>query len=127
GNQNKIILTSSILSEFANAYLRLDFKLWKESTKKYSASFKHDYFNSEHGKETRKTIHNIIFNKILKLSVQFPDSFNSFEWNAFFKIYESLDFNDSLYYYLCKKNNWIFVSDDSDFEILNDNVLTIKL
>lgn len=123
--QSQIIITSAIISEFANAFLRLDWKLWKDEEKVYGADFKRKYFKSERGKTTRKTIVHILRTKIFPITERYPDSFNSLDMEAIFKLYGSLDYNDSIFYFQCKNNRWFFVSDDTDFDEFAD-VVTIK-
>lgn len=112
---NSIIINGLILSEFSNAYLRLDFKLWKEEKQLPLANFKNDYFHSERAKETRQIISSIIRSKILKFSDKHPDSFNALNFDEILSYYEILDYNDAIIYYECKNKKWILVTDDSDF------------
>ena len=123
--QSQIVITSSIVSEFANAFLRLDWKLWQEETSSFGNNFKNVFFQSERSKLTRTTIANIIKTKILPLSERYPDSFNAINLEQVFNLYTTLDYNDAIFYNQCSQNNWIFVSDDSDFDALGE-VFTIK-
>lgn len=41
-----IILTSLVLSEFCNAYLRLAFEIWRSKAENIRGNFKKDYFNT---------------------------------------------------------------------------------
>lgn len=122
---SQIIITSAIVSEFANAFLRLDWKLWQEETNSSGNNFKSTFFQSDRCKSTRGTIANILTTKILPLSERYPDSFNAIDINDILKLYEILDFNDAIFYHQCKENKWHFVSDDSDFDMLQ-GVVTIK-
>lgn len=122
---SQIIITSPIVSEFANAFLRLDWKLWQEETSSSGNNFKSTFFQSDRCKSTRGTIANILTTKILPLSERYPDSFNAIDINDILKLYEVLDFNDAIFYHQCKENKWHFVSDDSDFDMLQ-GVVTIK-
>lgn len=121
-----IIVNSLIISEFCNAYLRLDFNLWKEETKNPLANFKNDYFTSKRAIDTRQNITNTVKNKILKISEKYPDSFNALNFDNIFTSYEFLDYNDSIIYNECKNKNWILVSDDADFVKFND-ITIIKI
>ncbi len=121
-----IIINSLIISEFCNAYLRLDFNLWKEETANPLANFKNDYFTSKRAKDTRQDIANTVSNKILKISEKHPDSFNALNFNNIFASYELLDYNDSVIYNECKNKNWILVSDDADFTNFSD-ITVIKI
>lgn len=124
-HNSQIVIISSIVSEFANAFLRLDFKLWKDQEKQYRADFKRDYFNTQRSKDTRETIAHILRTKILPCCERYPDSFNSLDIDAILKLYKTLDYNDALFYYACKEKGWLFVSDDTDFDAMAD-VITIR-
>ncbi|MCU4190205.1 PIN domain-containing protein [Flavobacterium sp. HXWNR29] len=115
-----IIVNSLIVSEFSNAYLRLDFNLWKEETKNPLANFKNDYFSTKRAIDTRSDIANTVNNKILKIAEKHPDSFNALNFNNIFSAYKVLDYNDAIIYNECINKNWILVSDDSDFTKFDD-------
>lgn len=123
--QSQIIITSTIISEFANAFLRLDWKLWKEEEKQYEADFKRTFFNTRRCKSTRATITHILRSKILTVSQRYSDSFNALNMDDIFNLYNKLDFNDALFYNQCLVNKWFFVSDDMDFDNLG-SVITIR-
>lgn len=121
----QIIITSAIVSEFANAFLRLDFKLWKEEEQQYRSDFKRDFFGSQRCQDTRATIAHILQSKIFPFCERYPDSFNAIDMEAIFQLYKFVDYNDALFYYMCKSKEWIFVSDDTDFDSLG-GVITIR-
>lgn len=123
--QSQIIITSAIVSEFANAFLRLDWKLWQVENQNYGNNFKSEFFQSDRCKSTRTTITHVLRNKIFPISERYPDSFNAIDLETVFSLYEKLDYNDALFYHHCQNNDWYFVSDDSDFDLLGE-VITIK-
>lgn len=123
---NNIAVNSLVLSEFSNAYLRLDFNLWKNETKNYGADFKRDYFNTERASSLRGTIKLTIKNQILKISQRFSDSFNATNLDLVFAAYKTIDFNDSVIYHECLRNNWVLVTNDGDFEQL-DSLNIVKI
>lgn len=109
-----IFINSLVLSEFSNAYLRLDFELWKKETKNYGANFKMDYVGN---KRYLETVNEIVANiqNILKFSEKSPDDFNAVNLDNITKSLENIDFNDSYYIELARMKNWFIVTDDSDF------------
>lgn len=115
-----IIVNSLIISEFCNAYLRLDFNLWKSENQNPTANFKNDYFSTQRAVDTREDIANTVKNKILKISEKHPDSFNAINFDSIFKTYKLMDYNDAVIYNECKNKNWILVSDDGDFTKFDD-------
>jgi hypothetical protein len=114
-----------VLSEFSNANLRLDFNLWKNETKNYSANYKEDYLKSSRYKNTEQVIESCI-NQMLKLSERFSDNFNSINIENVLINFKTIDFNDAYYLELCTQNNWFFVSDDGDFQKINHSVTILK-
>ena len=120
-NRNSsIIVNNIILSEFSNAYLRLDYNLWKEETRYIGNNFKKDYFNTQRAAETREIIASTINGKILKIADRHPDSFNSINFDDYFSYYKTIDYNDAIIYDQCKNKNWILITDDGDFAQFND-------
>lgn len=121
----QIVITGAIVSEFANAFLRLDFKIWKEKEKQYRADFKRDYFGTQRCKDTRETIAHILRSKIFPFCERYPDSFNALDMEAILRLYKIVDYNDALFYHMCKEKGWIFVSDDTDFDTVG-GVVTVR-
>lgn len=120
-NRNSsIIINNLILSEFSNAYLRLDYNLWKEETRYTGNNFKKDYFSTQRASETREIIASTINGKILKIADRHPDSFNSINFDNIFSYYKTIDYNDAIIYDQCKNKNWILITDDGDFAQFND-------
>lgn len=115
-----IIINGLVLSEFSNAYLRMDFDLWKKETNQYSASFKKDYFNSERSERVRSLISSTIEKKILSTSHKYPDSLNSINISQVLEYYKTLDFNDSMIAKQCSNKKWILFTHDNDFDKVQD-------
>lgn len=115
-----IVINSLVLSEFSNAYLRIDFNLWRKETQQYSAKFKENYFPSERSKKVRATIASTIKNKILKTCESHPDSFNAIDMEQILDYYKYMDFNDSMIAERCLKNKWKLFTDDQDFFIVDE-------
>ncbi len=120
-----IVLSSLVLSEFSNSNLRLDFKLWKEETKNFTADYKKHYISTTRYKKTIELISACI-NQILKLSECYSDNFNSINTSNLLNNFSEMDFNDSYYLELCQSNKWILVSDDDDFNKINHSVEVLK-
>ncbi len=120
-----IVLSSLVLSEFSNANLKLDFKLWKEETKNFTADYKKEYTLTSRYKNTLEVVVSCV-NQILKLSESYSDNFNSINSDGFLASFREMDFNDSYYLELCQSNNWILVTDDNDFNKINHSVVILK-
>lgn len=109
-----IFVNSLVLSEFANRYLRIDFNLWKEDNKQYSADYKRDFVGTDRFMETVEDIKQAI-KIILSKSERMTDNFNSISIDNLFSEFGTSDFNDSYYIELARMNNWKIVTHDADF------------
>lgn len=114
-----IILTSLILSEFSNAYLRLGFEQWRKIPGNVSGKFKTDYFSTEDAVTNRSAITSAIDNIVnLKCIKKFPDNFNNINLSNLLENFRLVDFNDCFIMEYCKKNSFILITDDKDFQKL---------
>lgn len=111
-----IFINTLVLSEFCNAYLKLDFNLTNNNpdTAGMFKSFKKDFVGSEQYTKTVKEIKRNIEN-ILKLTEKCSDEFTSINMTDVLSDFTKIGFNDSYYMTLSLKKKWIIVSDDSDF------------
>jgi predicted nucleic acid-binding protein len=119
-----IFISSLILSEFANRYLRMDFEQWKNTSGKFSADFKINYVGSSQYLKTADEL-NIQINKIMRLCEKSSDNFNAINLNDVFTHLRSIDFNDSYYIELAKLGNWKIVTDDRDFTGYKNHNLSV--
>lgn len=116
-----------VLSEFANSYLRLDFKQWIQDKGNHGTEFKRDYVGTEQYKSTADEIR-IQINRILGICEPVTDSFNAIDMSAVFSHFQAIDFNDSYYIELGKIWKWKFVTDDRDFvSYTNHNMDVIRI
>ena len=109
-----IFISSMVISEFANRYLRMDYEQWKRTTRNYSAEFKKDYVGSTQYSTTVEEI-KIQINQIMSVCEKSSDNFNAIDLNDVFTHLQDIDFNDSYYIELAKLDNWKIVTDDKDF------------
>ena len=122
----EIVLTSLTISEFTNAYLRLDFDLWKKELKTPQASYKRDYLSTDRYESTQMLVEDSV-NQILGLSVRYPDSFNSIEMQDVLANFKKVDFNDAYYASICKERNWILFTGDRDFGKITANITVVTI
>ncbi|KAA6312963.1 hypothetical protein EZS27_036187 [termite gut metagenome] len=85
-----IFITSMILSEFANACLRLDYDLWKKYPQNVNARYKQDYLSTAHYKTTSKIIISEVKN-IWRITERTPDNFNSVNIDNILLNFEVID------------------------------------
>lgn len=115
---------SLILSEFSNAWLRIEFENWKKKNSSTNFDYKKDFIPT---KDFRDAIVNIkdAINIILSIANKIDDNFNSIDINIVYQHFGNSDFNDAYYIAQAFNNNWIIVSDDSD--LLKNNSSNIKI
>ena len=113
--KSRIWTNSLVLSEFCNAWLRLEFENWKKDPENiWKISYKKDFVQSDDYRETVFAIKNIIPH-LLKNTERASDDFNSIDCNLVFSDFGHCDFNDSYYLTLAQANKWKIVTDDADF------------
>ncbi|MCJ7448785.1 MAG: type II toxin-antitoxin system VapC family toxin [Bacteroidales bacterium] len=113
-SRSTIFISSLVLSEFANRYLRMDFERWKDETNNFTADFKNDFVGTQRYNDTIIEIKRNI-NQIMQFCEKSSDNFNAIELNSVFQHLSEIDFNDSYYIELAKLGNWKIVTDDNDF------------
>jgi predicted nucleic acid-binding protein len=123
-SRSTIFISSLILSEFTNRYLRMDFEQWKIENEIFDADFKKDYVGTTRYKDTVTEIKRNI-NQIMKLCDKTSDNFNALDCDTILKHLSYIDFNDSYYLELAKLGKWKIVTDDTDFVTYQDHEVEI--
>lgn len=119
-----IFINSLILSEFSNAYLRMEFEQWKKREVLMEASYKKDFVGNQCYKDTIKEII-ISLKKILSFCIKSPDDFNAINLEAIYDSLYEIDFNDSYYLEISKMKSCKIVTDDYDFQKISNYSLDI--
>ena len=120
-----VFINSLVLSEFANAYLRIDFELWRKLPENIEKnSYKRDFVKSHQFKTSVSDVKTLIRN-ILKISERSGDEFNAINLEDIFNEFGNSDFNDSYYIALAQMKNFIIVTDDADFFSANKSKVRI--
>lgn len=121
--QNKctIYTSSLILSEFFNAYCKVDFKIKKESDSTVK-DYKRDFRNTSYFNELSEGICQIIKDKILKYSIKLDDNFSIIDIENVLTGDKNFDFNDKYIAQLCESNNIKILTNDKDFLQLNNDI-----
>lgn len=119
-----IFINSLILSEFSNAYLRLDFDLWKEEMGDSSLKFKRDYIGTDRYKDTVGEI-KLHIKSIMKFCEKSTDNFNAVNLENVLTHLTEIDFNDSYYIELMPKIGAKLVTDDGDFVSYQNHELEV--
>jgi predicted nucleic acid-binding protein len=123
---NATIYTSHlVLSEFANAYIRLEYNIWKKGIQDGNNDYKKHFKHTHIYKKTQIEIVASL-KKISKLT-QHCNVLIEAEIASVINNMSTIDFNDSYYIELCKKENLKLVSNDIDFRTINEDIDLIIL
>lgn len=121
-DKRTIFINSLILSEFSNAYLRLDFNIWKDEVgDKSKLEFKKDFTKTQQYKDTVVQVKNAI-KSILSITQKCNDDFSSINFDKVLTNFGNIDFNDSYYLEIAQKNKWKVVTDDADYFNVSSNI-----
>jgi predicted nucleic acid-binding protein len=123
-----VVVTSLILSEFSNAYLRLAYEQWRKRPENVSGKFKSDYFNSNDSLDNRLAITSAISNILqIKSILKFPDNFNNIGISKLLDNFKTIDFNDCFIIETCLKESFTLVTDDADFEKIISGINIVNI
>jgi predicted nucleic acid-binding protein len=123
--EKPIYITSMILSEFANVLLRHDFKQWITTNGLINQDFKKHFIGTNDYQNSVITIKQLILN-ILSIPniIKVSDSFHNIDTATVLNNFGMVDFNDSYITQLSNQNNYKVVTNDKDFQKL-ENVIDI--
>ena len=122
-NENEVFVSSLVISEFINRYLRLDFNKKKEQSK--MRHYKKDYRNNAEGQKA----FDIAMRQLEKFytltsAKHISDGFESVEFSAFSKK-SNLDFNDVVIAEIVKTNGLRILTDDNDFKAMGVDIVKV--
>jgi predicted nucleic acid-binding protein len=116
-------MPSLIISEFINAFSKLDFNMKsKENPGKYK-NYKRDYRDTEEYNKLLNVINSTV-QKIMKYCCKINDDFINISLKDIFSNKNKFDYNDKYFIEMAKSNNLKIVTNDSDF-IVPKNVYVI--
>jgi predicted nucleic acid-binding protein len=118
-----IYITSMVVSEFANVLLRRDYNQWISTNNLVGMHFKKDFVGTKEYENSVETI-TISINKIFKLpNISIVgDNFNAIDKSSVLEDFKIVDFNDSYFVQLAILNNYKIVTNDKDFQKMEDNI-----
>lgn len=109
-----IWINSQVVAEYINCCLRMEFDVWKRNPENSSATFKHDFRQTEEYKSTLGDVKSQI-SLILQKSTRIPDDFHAIDIDEIISsMGTSLDYGDAVIVDLCKRKNYKLVTDDRD-------------
>ncbi|MCM3164546.1 type II toxin-antitoxin system VapC family toxin [Metabacillus litoralis] len=112
---SNIYVTSMVISEFFNAYCRVEYEITRGNRSFHEFQYKRDFRKSEEFEELIGLIHSILKRKILKNTNRLNDDFESINIDMLFSESKDFDFNDQYFIDLCKENSIAIVTHDRDF------------
>lgn len=118
---NKLFINFLVVSEIINVVLRLEHKKYNESNA-CNVGFK-TYRDSQHGKEVLEDIYTIVREDILARFEIIDIEFDKEEIEKFLVV-EDIDINDKAILEVCRENNMILFTNDSDFKSSYIDLLT---
>ncbi|EJS72887.1 type II toxin-antitoxin system VapC family toxin [Bacillus cereus] len=126
-SNSNIYTSSMILSEFFNAYIRLEFKMKQQEKPEIYKDFKRDFRQKEEYIELSNYLCQLINGKILKYTIPINDEFDNLKPELFLQPSAQFDFNDNYIAQLCLKNNLKVVSNDRDLRNISSDLKVISL
>lgn len=115
GVKATILVSSLVLSEVINRWLRLDFGIYRKLHKKKNMDFKTDYRPTANCKGLSQNIAGIIEKKMFQIAGRIDDNFSGIDSSDILNNLADNDFNDLYYSKLAGINNLTIVTDDADF------------
>ena len=119
--KSSIFISSLVLSEVFNAWIRLDFKIMKDLYPSKYNDFKRDYRRKEVYTKLAITIKTVIIKQILNIARRTDDKFKNISLDDLFREIETSDFNDKYYLTIANLENFKIVTDDYDFVFSKGN------
>ena len=110
--KSSLFVSSLVLSEFFNAYVRLEFALWKKknsNNKEYS-----EFKKTQNYKDQVSEASYVIKCVMLKAAERIDDQFSKIDIEELFIEMENSDLNDNYYLQLVLMGQMIFVTNDGN-------------
>lgn len=121
-SKSSILISSLVLSEFFNSWVRLDFNILNKSN---SLKFKTDYRNTKLYENQVLNIKTVVIKHIMQIAKRIDDKFANISIDELFKEIEKSDLNDNYHLAMANLENFKIVTDDSDFAFPRKNSITI--
>ncbi|MGB0454354.1 MAG: hypothetical protein ACPGJV_11650 [Bacteriovoracaceae bacterium] len=112
-----LYISSQILSEFINVYLRLDFKIFQNQSGNSGAIYKRDYRSSARFGPTVAALVNTLNNQVFNVVQKLDDNFANISASNILSNIDKIDHNDAYYAELVAGTGIKVLTDDKDYEI----------
>ena len=114
-SKSSIFISSLILSEIFNRWLRLEYNILKEKEPSKYHDYKRDYRGTEIYDKQVKYIKMVVEKHIMRVSKRIDDKFSSISLDNLFENIENYDFNDNYFLIIANLEGFKIVTHDSDF------------
>lgn len=118
--KSKILISSSVVCEFMNRYVKLDYELQKAKNRAIQ-EYKKTYRPTNEYRAIVKQAATAMNSKILPSCEKLPDKFDSISLENIFHHMENIDVSDSYMFEMVREQEIKILTDDSDFGIFKDN------
>lgn len=122
---SKIFTTSLQISEFFNAYCRIEHRIQSKENPGLK-NYKKQFRSSNEFLLVIEELSMIIKERILKNSIKLDDNFSKTNIEALLHTEKAYDFNDEFFLNICEENDIIVVSNDIDLLKTDKNVTVIS-
>ena len=113
--RSNIYISSLILSEFFNSYIRLEYNVLQDGDPSKYRNFKKDFRGSKEYEKAMSFIKTTVNSQILKLSRRINDSFDGIDMTDLMNRIETYDYNDKYIMKLSGMNGFKVVTNDIDY------------
>jgi len=120
-NDTTIYVSSLVISEIINVWLKLDFKILQRK-RAIKNNYKEHYRGSTHYHSAVKDIKAVFNNQLLKISTPLDDRATEISLSDVLSGLDKIDFNDCYYHHLAKLDNLLIVTNDADFAELDTGI-----
>lgn len=120
--KNEMVVDLTVLSEFINSVLRLEYKNYLDANPSPKITFK-QFRDSPDGHSVTKDIYEIVKSKILTHFSIAGLTLAKSEIDKLLHV-DNLDFSDKFISTLCERNNFILLTNDFDFQSANIEILS---
>ncbi|MBU0701452.1 PIN domain-containing protein [bacterium] len=114
-SKSPIFISSLVLSEFFNAYVRLEFNILKSNAPLRYQDFKRDFRKTDDYQRLMVDIKTTVKTQILKVSKRVDDNFSNMNLEGLFDNIDQSDFNDNYYLTMANLEKFKIVTNDYDF------------
>jgi predicted nucleic acid-binding protein len=121
---NKFVVDYIVISEFVNRAIKIEYKNFLKSNNIQEKDFKYkSYRNSQDGQEALKDIYLTVKEDILNEFEVVEKSYSKSDLTMMCAV-DILDFSDKAIVKICEENQFVLLTNDTDFKDINIDILS---